>query len=129
VNGSYALDVLPAMLLVGVGMGLTFVPLNIMAVQGISPAEIGLASGLIYASLQIGGALGLAVLSTISTTRFNDLVKVNRGPLTVPDALVSGFHYAFFTGAAFLILTCVLTALLLPGRPRLPQPDEELAVA
>ena len=129
IHGSYALDVLPAMLLVGVGLGLTFVPLNIMAVQGIRPTEIGLASGLIYASLQIGGALGLAVLSTISTTRFDALIKTNHGPLAVPTALVDGFHYAFFTGALFLITAAALTALLLPGRPPAAEPDEELAVA
>jgi EmrB/QacA subfamily drug resistance transporter len=129
VHGSYGLDVLPAMLLVGVGLGLTFVPLNIMAVQGIRPTEIGLASGLIYASLQIGGALGLAVLSTISTTRYDTVVKTYRGPVAVPKALVDGFHYAFFTGVLFLVVAGALTALLLPGRPRVAEPDEELAIA
>jgi EmrB/QacA subfamily drug resistance transporter len=122
IQGSYPQDVLPATLFFALGMGLTFVPLNIMAVQGVHPSEIGLASGVLYAGLQIGGALGLAVLSTISTTRFDDLIKTARGPLAVDQSLVSGFHYAFATGAGFVIVAAVLTAIMLP-RPR-PQPRE-----
>src|SRR6185312_10633002 len=64
VHGSYPVDILPGMLLAAAGLGFVFVPLSIAAVTGVEPAEVGLASGLINASQQIGGAIGLAALST-----------------------------------------------------------------
>ena len=115
VDGTYPVDVLPGILLVAFGLGFIFVPLSIAAVQGVQPAEIGLASGLINASQQVGGAIGLAVLSTISTSHFNTLMVAARGPLAYASSLVGGFQYAFATSAAILVLGIVLTFVLLPG--------------
>src|SRR6266850_1559570 len=69
VHGAYFSDLLPGFLLVGVGLGFSFVPISIAALAGVRPAEAGLASGLFNTSQQIGGALGIAVLSTIATSR------------------------------------------------------------
>jgi EmrB/QacA subfamily drug resistance transporter len=110
VHGTYVQDVLLPSLTIAFGLGLTFVPLTIAAVQGVKRSEIGLASGLINTSLQVGGALGLAILSTISTSRFNDLLKSGHTPTS---ALVGGFHYAFFAGGVFLIAGGALVLLLL----------------
>src|SRR4029077_10882754 len=72
VHGSYLGDLLPGFLLIAVGLGFSFVPISIAALAGIQPAEAGLASGLINTSQQIGGALGIAALSTIATSRTSD---------------------------------------------------------
>ena len=74
VGGSYLGDLLPGFLLVGFGIGFSFVPISIAALAGVQPAEAGLASGLINTSQQIGGALGIAALSTIATSRTEDAV-------------------------------------------------------
>ena len=75
VGGSYVTDLLPGFLLIGVGIGFSFVPITIAALAGVQPAEAGLASGLINTSQQIGGALGIAALSTIATSRTDDAVS------------------------------------------------------
>lgn len=129
VHGTYPVDVLGPAVTIAVGLGLTFVPLTIAAVQGVDRSEIGLASGLINTSMQVGGALGLAVLSTISTSRFNDLIKTGRGPDAVPAALVGGFHYAFFAGAIFLAVGAVLMFLLLPRGNSKAEIDPEVIAA
>jgi EmrB/QacA subfamily drug resistance transporter len=116
VHGAYWSDVFPAVAIIALGLGLTFVPLTIASVQGVSQGEIGLASGLINTSLQVGGALGLAVLSTISTSRFNDVIKTLRGRDAYQAAVVDGFHYAFVTGAALLVVGALALVLLLPRR-------------
>src|SRR5881396_2905975 len=96
VGGSYLGDLLPGFLLVAVGLGFSFVPISIAALAGIQPAEAGLASGLINTSQQIGGALGIAALSTIATTRTSDALA---GGSSHAVALVDGFHGAFVAGA------------------------------
>jgi predicted MFS family arabinose efflux permease len=95
VGGSYLGDLLPGFLLIAVGLGFSFVPISIAALAGIQPAEAGLASGLINTSQQIGGALGIVALSTIATSRTSDALA--RGS-THAQALVDGFHGAFFAG-------------------------------
>jgi hypothetical protein len=114
-HGSYGADILPGMLLAAAGLGFVFVPLSIAAVAGVQPAEVGLASGLINASQQIGGALGLAILSTISTQRFNDLIKSARGPEAYFSSLVGGYHYAFAASTIVLAVGIILTLGLLPS--------------
>jgi EmrB/QacA subfamily drug resistance transporter len=107
VGGSYVADLLPGFLLIAVGLGFSFVPISIAALAGIQPAEAGLASGLINTSQQIGGALGIAALSTIATSRTEDAIA---GGSTQAAALVSGFHGAFLAGvilAAFGIVAAV----------------------
>ena len=79
VGGSYVADLLPGFLIIGVGIGFSFVPISIAALAGIQPAEAGLASGLINTSQQIGGALGIAALSTIATSQTKDSLVTGVG--------------------------------------------------
>jgi EmrB/QacA subfamily drug resistance transporter len=107
VDGGYALHVLPVMILLGFGAGLSFPALMTLAMSGATPEDAGLASGLVNTTVQVGGALGLAVLATLSTTRSDHLLK---GGETTASALTSGYHLAFLIGAA-LVLAAVLVAL------------------
>src|SRR5947208_1249315 len=95
VGGSYLGDLLPGFLLIAVGIGFAFVPISIAALAGIQPAEAGLASGLINTSQQIGGALGIAALSTIATSRTSDKIAAGVGQSA---AAVDGFTLAFLVG-------------------------------
>jgi predicted MFS family arabinose efflux permease len=116
-HGSYLGDVLPPSVIVAVGLGLSFVPLTILAVAGATDADAGLASGLINTAQQIGGAIGLAILSTIATSRTNDLLHAAHGARgAVPGALTSGFSSAFTVGAGFAIAGIVVALLLVQGR-------------
>jgi len=107
VGGSYLGDLLPGFLMIGVGIGFSFVPISIAALAGIQPSEAGLASGLINTSQQIGGALGIAALSTIATSHTTDAMATGSAP---PVALVDGFSAAFTVGA--LIAAVGLVAAL-----------------
>jgi EmrB/QacA subfamily drug resistance transporter len=118
VGGSYVGDLLPGFLLVGVGIGFSFVPISIAALAGVTPAEAGLASGLINTSQQIGGALGIAALSTIATSRTEDSAATG---VALPVALIDGFSSAFLAGAIFAALGLV-AALTLIRRDEL-QPE------
>jgi EmrB/QacA subfamily drug resistance transporter len=118
VGGSYLGDLMPGFLIIGVGIGFSFVPISIAALAGVTPSEAGLASGLINTSQQIGGALGIAALSTIATSRTEDSVA-SGSVLSV--ALVDGFSSAFLAGAIFAALGLV-AALTLIRRDEL-QPE------
>jgi EmrB/QacA subfamily drug resistance transporter len=120
VGGSYVADLLPGFLLIAVGLGFSFVPISIAALAGIQPAEAGLASGLINTSQQIGGALGIAALSTIATSRTEDAIA---GGSTQAAALVSGFHGAFLAGV-ILAAIGIVAALTLIRRDELEQGAE-----
>ena len=113
-GGSYVGDVLFPSMLAGVGLGLAFVPVTIAAVTGIRPSEAGLASGLINTSQQVGGALGLAVLATISTGRTDDVFASGEHSRAV--ALTEGFQNAFLAGAGIALLGAVLAAVLISSR-------------
>ena len=120
VHGSYLGDLLPGFLLVAVGLGFSFVPISIAALAGVQPAEAGLASGLINTSQQIGGALGIAALSTIATTRTSDAIA---GGSSHASALVDGFHNAFYAGVIVAAIG-VVAALVLIRRDELEQAPE-----
>jgi hypothetical protein len=108
VAGSYLTDVLPALLLSSLGMGAVFMPLTLIATTGLENKDQGLASGLFNTSQQIGGALGLAILSTIAASRTSAL-----GGAQNPQALVAGFHWAFAGAAVYMLVALgVMTALL-----------------
>jgi EmrB/QacA subfamily drug resistance transporter len=109
VGGSYAANLLPGFLIIALGMALCFVPISIAALAGVSQAEAGIASGLINTSQQIGGAVGIALLSTIAISRTEDEVASGAA---VPEALTSGFQLAFWVGAG-IALAGVLAALTL----------------
>jgi EmrB/QacA subfamily drug resistance transporter len=113
VNGSYAVDLLPGFLIIGVGMGFSFVPISIAALAGVQGPEAGLASGLINTSQQIGGALGLALLTTVATTRTSDLAG-DAAP-TAGD-LTSGFSLAFWVAAGFGLVSLLTTIAVLRQR-------------
>ncbi len=120
VGGSYVGDVLFPSLLAAVGLGFAFVPMTIAAVAGVEPHEAGLASGLINTSGQVGGALGLAVLSTVAAEHTQGLIADGHG---TTSALISGYHLAFFTGAAAIGAGIILALALLP---RVAQAEAEL---
>ena len=97
-GSSYVTDFLPGVMLASIGMGLTFVPITLIATSGIPTDDAGLASGLYNTSQQIGGALGLAVLSTFSASKTDDaLSSLGRAPQPndQAQALVDGFHVAY----------------------------------
>jgi predicted MFS family arabinose efflux permease len=110
VDGSYVNDLLPGFILIGVGLGFSFVPVSIAALAGIPPHEAGLASGLINTNQQIGGAIGLAILTTVATTRTDDELAAGASQ---PAALVSGFQLAFWVGAAFAVVGLLTTLVVL----------------
>jgi EmrB/QacA subfamily drug resistance transporter len=110
VGGSYVSDLLPGFLLIGVGMGFSFVPISIAALAGITSTEAGLASGLINTSQQIGGALGIAILATVSTTRTDNLLANGTERAA---ALTGGFSIAFWVAAAFAVVSLIATIALL----------------
>jgi hypothetical protein len=118
VEGDYVRDVLPVMLLIGVGGGLVFPSLFTLALSSAGPSDSGLASGLVNTSQQVGGALGLAVLASLSTTRSDNLLQ---GGDPTASALTSGYHLAFVIGAILVIVAIGLAAILL--RPE--RADEE----
>src|SRR2546426_2827401 len=122
VHGSYLGDLLPGFLLVGVGLGFSFVPISIAALAGVRPAEAGLASGLFNTTQQIGGALGIAVLSTIATSRTSHALADGTA---LPSALVHGFTGAFVVGAGIAAVG-VVAALTLIRRDELEQAPEQL---
>src|ERR671918_1631587 len=101
VGGSYLGDLLPGFLIVGVGIGFSFVPISIAALAGVRDSEAGLASGLINTSQQIGGALGIAALSTLATTTTRDAIASGTSQ---PFALTDGFEAAFWGAAAVAAL-------------------------
>ncbi|MCW2982742.1 MAG: transporter [Conexibacter sp.] len=128
VSGSadYASHVLPAMIVLGAGLGMSFVPITISATNGVAPGDSGLASGLLNTTQQVGGSLGLAILSTVSTTRVTNALHAG-SPLAV--ALTHGFKGAFIVAASLCAVGAVLALALLPSRPRRPEDEQTETLA
>jgi EmrB/QacA subfamily drug resistance transporter len=125
VGGAYLGDLLPGFLLIGIGIGFAYVPISIAALAGVQASEAGLASGLINTSQQIGGALGIAALSTIATSQTADAVAAGSA---LPVALVDGFTAAFLAGVIVAGLG-IVAALTLIRRDELEQvPEAEPAL-
>jgi EmrB/QacA subfamily drug resistance transporter len=109
VHGSYLADLLGPSLLIALGLGFAFVPITILAETGVHDREYGLASGLLNTSQQVGGALGLAVLTTIATSRANHLMASHH---TFGQSLTLGFHLGFLGAAAFVGLGIIAAATI-----------------
>jgi EmrB/QacA subfamily drug resistance transporter len=114
VQGDYVTDLLGPMIIAAVGLGFAFVPVTIGAMTGVSEDESGLASGLINTSQQVGGALGLAVLGSIASSKTTDLLASAQGaPSAIPGALTEGFQIAFMVGAVFAVIAIITTLVLI----------------
>ena len=114
VDGNFVLDVLPPMVLLGVGASFAFLTVILASVSGVPEDQAGLASGLVNTAQQLGGALGLAVLASVAAARTGGMLGAGSDPVA---ALNAGFHAAFLLGAIFVALAAVLAATLL----RLPK--------
>jgi len=110
VDGNYFMDVLPGMLILGIGGGITFNPILLAAMSGVQPSEAGLASGVVNTSFMFGGALGLAVLASAAASRTDSLESTGHSAI---DALNGGYHLAFMIGAGFALLAMVVAAVLI----------------
>jgi MFS family permease len=109
-DGSYWVDLLPGFFVIGVGLGFSFVPMSIAALAGVASNEAGLASGLINTTQQIGGALGVALFSTVSTTRTDHLL---RSGTSLKPALTEGFSLAFWVAVGFAVAGLVATLTMI----------------
>ena len=113
VDGNYVVDVLPSMILLALGAGLAFNPLLLAAMGDVSPAQSGLASGLVNTTQMMGGALGLAILASLAAARTDSLLDSGTGDL---GALNGGYHWAFVVGAIFAVVGMILTAALIHAK-------------
>ncbi len=114
VNGHYASQMLPGLLLATFGLGIAFVPMTVAATSGVRPQEAGLAAGLLNTSRQIGGAIGLAALATIAASRTAGALADHQ---KLPNALTLGYDRALYVNAGIGV-AAVLVALALPRRVR-----------
>jgi EmrB/QacA subfamily drug resistance transporter len=110
VDGTWTVDILPVMLLLGAGAGLCFPALMTLAMKGASQSDAGLASGLVNTTVQVGGAVGLAVLATVATKRTEGLLADGE---PAASALNSGYHLAYLIGAGLVIAAVVLVVTVL----------------
>jgi EmrB/QacA subfamily drug resistance transporter len=117
VDANYLVDVLPVLILLGTGIGICFPALMTIAMSGATRADAGLASGLVNTTAQVGGAIGLAVLATLSTSRTNALEDAGH---STASALTSGFHLAFWVAAGLVIAAIAVAYLVI-------QPEDKAA--
>jgi EmrB/QacA subfamily drug resistance transporter len=125
VDASYVTDLLPPMALMGVGAGLAFPSLMTLAMSGATPSDSGLASGLVNTSVQVGGAVGLAVLATLATQRTDGLLADGA---SAASALNSGFHFAFLIGAALVVVAFAVAVKVLRDESAAGQEPEAEAM-
>jgi MFS family permease len=122
VDGNLVVDVLPNMILLGLGGGIAFNPVLLAAMSDVAPTEAGLASGVVNTSFMMGGALGLAVLASLAAAGTTSLLAAGSSHLA---ALNGGYHIAFLVGALFAAVAAVLSATLLRFKvPNTPNQDE-----
>src|SRR6185312_6586437 len=129
VGAAYLTHIFPVTLLIGTGSGLCFPALMALAMSSATPQDAGLASGLVNTTAQIGGALGLAVLATVSASRSNRLIAQHH---PAAAALTDGYHLAFWIACGLVVAAAGLGAVMLRPQPSLPptaQPAPELALA
>jgi MFS family permease len=109
VDGDYWVDVLPVMLLLGAGAGTCFPALMTLAMSGATESDSGLASGFVNTTMQVGGAVGLAVLATLATERTDGL---HADGASVESALNSGYHLAYLIGAACVVIAIAVALVV-----------------
>src|SRR3954452_13699858 len=122
VDGRYLSDVLPVMILLGTGAGLSFPSLMTLAMSGATRSDSGLASGLVNTSLQVGGAVGLAVLATLSTSRTDSL---RAGGESTASALTGGYHLAFLIGAGLVVAAIGVVLTVLGSETTVAEEEQE----
>ena len=128
-GGGYLSHIFPVAVLAGTGAGLCFPALMALAMSSATPQDAGLASGLVNATAQIGGALGLAVLATVSAARSNALIAQHR---PAAAALTDGYHLAFWIACGLVVAAAGIAVAVLrpqPALPPSPQPTPELVPA
>ena len=122
VNGNFLSNVLPSMILLGIGSGISFNPQLLAAMNEVPPDKSGLASGIVNTSFMMGGSLGLAILASLAASRTSSLLASAKSQL---EALTGGYHLAFLAGAVFAFCAATLAAFVL--RPSsVPHPDSNL---
>ena len=124
VHGSFVVDVLPSMILLGFGAGMAFNPVLLAAMSDVAPEESGLASGVVNTAFMMGGALGLAVLASLAASRTDSLRAVGDGRL---EALTGGYHLAFLVGALFAVAAAFTGAVFLRADSRAPAHEHQEA--
>ena len=122
VDGNYFENILPVMLVLAAGIGVSFPALMTLAMSGATQEDAGLASGLVNTTAQVGGALGLAVLATLSTTRTDNLLAEGESRA---QALVDGYHLAFWIGAALVVLAFAIAVTVLKQEPTVSEAEAE----
>jgi EmrB/QacA subfamily drug resistance transporter len=122
VDGDYIVDIAPAMILIGLGAGLGFPSLMGLAMSGATPSDAGLASGLVNTSVQVGGAIGLAVLATLATERTDGLLADGE---SAASALNAGFHLAYVIGAGLIAVAVALAVIVLRPHGAAAAQEEE----
>jgi EmrB/QacA subfamily drug resistance transporter len=124
IDASYVVDLLPSMILIGLGAGLGFPSLMTLAMSGVDESDAGLASGLVNTSVQVGGAVGLAVLATFATERTDGLLADGE---PAAEALNSGYHLAYVIGAGLVLIAIAISfgflRARLPGAAPVPAPE------
>ncbi len=114
VDGAYVTDLMPGMVITGLGLGMAFVAFSIGALEGVAERDAGLASGLSNTTQQIGGALGVAIMSTLAISRTEDLLA---GGTAQPQALTEGFQVALYAGVGLAVAGALAVLVLVRGRP------------
>jgi EmrB/QacA subfamily drug resistance transporter len=122
VAGDYVVDLLPPLLLIGVGVGTAFPAIMTLAMSGATPSDAGLASGFVNTSMQVGGAIGLAVLATLSTERTESLLADGASQAS---ALTSGYHLAYLIGAGLAAIAVAIAVFVLRSPAPMPAPAQE----